>query len=284
MAEVGIPAWAFSAALASAFLHAVWNVMLKAADDTVLESACISACWIVFALILLPFFGLPASDSWGFLAASSLVHVAYFWLLSIAYNRFDLNQVFPIQRGLPPLLVALAAWVFVGETLGAFSWLGIVLICAGVVLTSKAPGGGFDRAALGFGLASAVVIAAYSTLDGLGARSAGGPIVYLLWLALLQSVLHLITVQMRRGAALVRHLRTFWRRSLLLGTMALIGYGLALYAMANAPLGPMTAVRESSVVFAAILGAVFLNENLAGRRIAAAVIIVIGLAAIRLSG
>ena len=202
-----IPPLAFAAALGSALLHASWNVILKAARDTVLESAGLCGFWILYAAIALPFLGFPEPAAWPLLAVSVIVHVAYFWLLSIAYNQLDLSLVFPIQRGLPPLLVALAAYLLIGEVLAPAAWVGVALICGGVVLTSRIKGGGFELKALAFGLTSACMIAAYTTLDGLGARAAGSAWAYLMWLGLLQGSLFLATVYLRRGPALIAHFR-----------------------------------------------------------------------------
>jgi drug/metabolite transporter (DMT)-like permease len=214
------------------------------------------------------------------------VHVFYFAGLIEAYRAGDLSQVYPIARGAAPLMTATAATLFVGEHLGALGWAGIAALATGVLLLSARGGRGLaylDRRAVGFALFTAVTICGYSVVDGIGARLSGNPASYTFALFVGNGVILALYALAREGQSVLRPLPHLWRRALLGGAMQVMSYGIALWAMTQAPIAIVATLRETGVLFGAVIAVAMLNEPLRPVRVVAAGIIVCGLVAIRLS-
>ncbi len=279
-------AWEIMAVvLFSALLHAGWNALVRASRDKFLASLHVVCGAAAFALLLLPGLPLPAPASWPWLLASGLIHVVYFTLVARAYQGADLGFAYPLMRGTAPVLTALAAALLLGETPGPGAWLGIALICMGVLaLAGHAwrSGAGHAGAVL-VALANAGVIALYTLVDGQGVRLAGHALSYTAWVFLLSALFMLATAIWLRGRALLRPAPGAWRAALLGGGGTLAAYGLVLWAMTQAPIATVAALRETSIVFAAIIGALFLHEGLGRRRLLAALLVCAGAVAIKLA-
>lgn len=265
---------AIGAVLLSAALHASWNAVVKSDPDRSLSLGVMMGAGAVMALPVLAVVGLPPAAAWPYLAGTTLVHLVYCALLLRAYASGDLGTVYPIARGLGPLLVAVGGSL-AGERLLARDWLGVGLVSAGIFgLASR---GAVRPAAVGWALGTGVAIGTYTTIDGLGARAAGDPLLYVAWLHLLFGPWIALAVGLRRGRAALPWLRRHGARSALGGVVATVGYGLAVWAFSRAGLAHMAALREVSVLFAAVIGAVWLGEGWGWRRLAAAATIVAGL-------
>jgi drug/metabolite transporter (DMT)-like permease len=276
----------FLAVLFAALCHAGWNALIKTGLDPLRATTVIAIGAVTVALALLPFAGLPLAAAWPWLAASMAIHVFYFAGLIEAYRAGDLSQVYPIARGAAPLMTATAATLFVGEHLGAFGWTGIAALAAGVLLLSARGGRGLaqlDRRAVGFALFTAVTICGYSVVDGIGARLSGNPPSYTLTLFVGNGLILVLYAVAREGLPVLAPLPHLWRRALLGGAMQVMSYGIALWAMTVAPIAIVATLRETSVLFGAVIAVVMLNEPLRAVRVVAAGIIVCGLVAIRLS-
>ena len=274
----------FIAVLFAALCHAGWNALIKVGLDPLSTTALIVAGATFFALVAVPFVPLPAAASWPYLVASSFIHLLYFAGLAEAYRSGDLGQVYPIARGSAPLMTAAAGTVLVGEHLGALAWCGIVALACGVLLLSLRGGrdlARLDRRAVGFALLTAVTICVYTVVDGVGARLAGNPISYVLWGFIGICICLMPYVLWRNGRALFADLGHFWQRGLAGGALQVVSYGIALWAMTLAPIAVIAALRETSVLFGAAIAVVVLKEPLRMARIAAAALIVCGLALIR---
>ena len=274
----------FIAVLLAALCHASWNALIKVALDPLSTTTLIVAGATVFALVAVPFVPLPAPASWLYLAASSAIHLFYFAGLAEAYRTGDLGQVYPIARGSAPLMTAVAGTIIVGEHLGVLAWCGIVALALGVLLLSLRGGrdlAKLDRRAVGFALFTAVTICIYTVIDGVGARLAGNPFSYVLWGFIGICVCLVPYALWRNGRALFADWLHFWQRGLVGGTLQVVSYGVALWAMTLAPIAIIAALRETSVLFGALIAVVILKEPLRAVRIAAAVMIVGGLALIR---
>jgi drug/metabolite transporter (DMT)-like permease len=237
----------------------------------------------------LPVVGLPRPAAWTWVAASVLIHLLYFAALIESYRAGDMGQVYPIARGGAPLLTALASQLVVGERIGIASWLGILLLVAGVLLLSLRGGrdlGKLDRRAVGFALFTALTISAYSLVDGIGARAAGPGLASAYSVALFIGIGPVMVVyalaRQRSGTfpAMIAH----WKTGLAGGALQLGSYGIAIWAMTVAPIAIVAALRETSVLFGAVIAVLFLKEPLRASRILAAAMIVCGLVAIRLQG
>jgi drug/metabolite transporter (DMT)-like permease len=276
----------FVAVLFAAACHAGWNATIKGGLDPLATTVLISIGAAVVSLVFLPVTGLPAAAAWPWCAASVLIHLVYFAALIESYRAGDMGQVYPIARGSAPLMTAVATTAFIGERLGLLGWCGILLLAAGVLLLSLRGGRDLarpDRTAVGFALFTAVTICAYSVVDGVGARLSGSANAYSVMLFVGIGPVMLIYALARRGHEVIAAMGQSWGLGLAGGGLQLGSYGIANWAMTVAPIAMVAALRESSVLFGAAIAVVFLKEPLRAGRVAAALMIVAGLALIRLS-
>ncbi len=267
------------AVLGAALLHACWNALLKSSTDKELDTVAISVgAGLVGAAVgaWLPF---PAAQSWPWLAASALVHIGYFALLAGAYHYGELTYAYPIMRGGGPVVVALCGSMVFGEALGPMQSAGIALVCAGIMSFAY---GRHDRRATFFALANALVIAAYTLIDAKGARASGSPVAYAMWFFAANAVAIYVYAGVRRGAAVPRYLMKSWPRIFIGAVFTTGSYAVALWAMTRAPVALVAVLRETAVIFGALLGALFLGEKMTRRRLVATGAVMAGLAALRL--
>ena len=272
------------AVLAAGLLHAGWNALLKAAPggDPLLNMAMVVAGSSLCSLALIPLVGLPDAASWKFVAASTAIHFAYYATLVKAYRAGDLSFAYPLMRGTAPLITAVLGIVFLAEWPTPQIALGIALISAGIVSIAFAQRGRHPPAAAGWALANAAIIAVYTLVDGTGARASGNAVAYVVWLTFVEGIPFLAWIHWRRGGAATAYLRRGWRRGLLGGGASLAAYGIVLWAMTRAPVAAVAALRETSVLFAALIGMLWLKERVSLPRLAGAVSVVAGIAALKL--
>jgi phosphonate utilization associated putative membrane protein len=276
-----------AAVLFGALLHASWNGVIKAGTDKSLDTALMHSLGFVVAIPILLVVGPPKPAAWPWLAASLTVHVAYYIALANAYKHGDLGLTYPIMRGTAPLLVALASGRLIGEQLPLATWVGVAGISGGVLLVglSHASGNGSHRHAVGYALANALMISMYTLADGIGVRTAGNALQYVATLFLVNGLPYFTLVMWRRGDRRPQawaYMSTRWRLALV-GMAASAGsYGIALWAMTQAPVAAVAALRETSVLFAALIGAKWLQEGFGVRRAAGTLLIVGGVVALRL--
>jgi drug/metabolite transporter (DMT)-like permease len=275
----------FAAVLIAAACHAGWNAAVKKGLDPLATTVAIAVGSAIVALPLAPLAGpLPAS-AWPWVAASVLIHIFYFAALIESYRTGDMGQVYPIARGSAPLLTAGASAVLIGETIGALAWLGIGLLAGGVVLLSLRGGRDLarvDRRALGFALFTALTICVYSLVDGIGARISGNAQAYTVAMFLGNGITMAAYGLVRGGPAVLNGVVRHWRIGLFGGTLSLVSYGIVIWAMTVAPIALVAALRETSVLFGALIAVVVLGEPLRALRLVAAAAIVLGLVLIRL--
>jgi drug/metabolite transporter (DMT)-like permease len=248
--------------LFAAALHAGWNALVRASAEKFQDTVLIvlgAGVWTAFSL---PFFPLPAAASWPYLAASVLIHIAYFSLVAFSYRSGELSFVYPLMRGSAPALSAVAAALLINESPSPGGWAGILLISCGVLVLAgdSLRSGKFRAAPALFALTNAGVIVVYTLVDGQGARLSGHAFSYTGWMFLLTAPLLLAISAAGRGREVFRRIQSGWGRALLGGACTLASYGLALWAMTHAPIALVAALRETSVVFAAIIAAYFLKE------------------------
>jgi drug/metabolite transporter (DMT)-like permease len=277
-----IPVGVTLAVLAAGFLHALWNALLKSASgEPMLDAALIVAGATIVCAPLVLVVPLPAPAAWPFALASMLVHFGYYVTLAGAYRRGDLSFAYPLMRGVAPLLVTLAGVAVLGEHLRPHAIAGIALISGGIMLIAWFASGRHTASAVRWAIANAAIIAAYTLIDGAGARAAGNPWSYAFWLMFLEGIPFVGWILwLQRGSASGYLLRR-WRRGMLGGAASVAAYAIALWAMTRAPVAVVAALREVSVVFAAILGTVFLNERFGWWRLAGAASVAAGVAALR---
>lgn len=265
--------FALALVLAAAVLHASWNALVKGGGDRALVLAGVAGAHAILGLGLVIVFPVPAMASWLPLIASVILHYFYYFLLFQAYRLGDLSAVYPISRGLSPLIVTLASWAILGEQLGGWGWAGLLAICAGIGLLAIQAGSlSASRQALGVAIILGLCVASYSVADGIGVRLSDNPLGYMGWLFLLEFPVPLAIWLSRIKLATPMAWQTLGQ-GLIAGVFSVIAYGLVLYAKTLAPLGAVSAVRESSVIIAALIGVVIFGERpWAGRLIAAAVV------------
>jgi phosphonate utilization associated putative membrane protein len=277
-----------AAVLFGAMLHASWNALIKGGTDKALDTALIHGLGMVVALPVVAVVGLPAREAWPFLAASIVVHLGYYIALVGAYRHGDLGLTYPVMRGLAPLLVACTSAALIGEVLPLTAWLGVLAISMGVVAVglSRSALGGHPGKALRYALANAAIIALYTLIDGLGVRASGHALSYVATLFLFEGLPYFLLVMWRRGAQRPQAWRYMGRRwkLALAGTAASFGsYAIALWAMTQVPVATVAALRETSVLFAAALGTLWLKEGFGPLRAAGTLVVVAGVMALRLA-
>ena len=261
--------------LLAALLHASWNALLKSSGDRLVSLAIMTIGAGIGAIPLVLFTPLPHAAAWPYIVLSAVLHTGYNLFLIRAYRIGDFGQSYPIARGSSPLLVSIGAALLVGEQMSSTTWLGVALVSIGIISLANIK----DRHNLSGPLAAfttGAFIAAYTVTDGIGARTAGNALAYAGWLFVLDSLpLALIFMWQQRRLPIAPQGRQNWL-SLAGGIMSLLAYGIVIWAVTLAPMGTVSALRETSVLFAALIGAIFLGERLTRRRISAATLIAVG--------
>lgn len=273
----------FGIVVFAALLHAGWNAIVKGAGDTRLTTVMVVACSAAIAAVALPFLPQPAPESWPYLATTMLLQIVYFSLVAAAYGAADMSQVYPLMRGLAPLLVASAGTVLLGEQPGPFGWIGIGLVCGGVLSMALRGHRTDARRGVVLALINAVVIAAYTIVDGTGARLSGSPVAYVLWLNILAGIPFLLWALLRQRQPLLAHIDRNWALGFVGGIANIASYGLALWAMTQAPIAIIAALRETSILWGTVIAVVILRERIDAPRLVATGIIAAGAIVLRLA-
>jgi drug/metabolite transporter (DMT)-like permease len=265
------------AVLLAALLHASWNAMIKGGDDVLLDTAVIVAGAGLVALPFLFLVPLPASESWPYIGTSVAVHIAYYYLMINAYRSGDLSLVYPLMRGVAPLITGVLGIFTLREMPVAFNWLGMLLISAGVIaLALRTVHHSPSTRAVGFALTNALVIAIYTIVDGTGARLAGDAWAYIVWLFVLDAIPFTAYMVIRHRAKFVDALHRRRVRGLMGGALSAAAYAISVWAMTKAPVALVASLRETSVLFATLIGARLLKEHLTPRRWAGVAAVLVG--------
>jgi drug/metabolite transporter (DMT)-like permease len=264
--------------LLAAVVHATWNAIAHGIPDHLVAFTWLGIGGMLGALPLVLIAPTPHAPSWPFLGTSIVLHVAYMVLLMQCYRLGDFSQVYPVARGVSPLVTTLLAALVVGEIPTPGRLAGVVVISAGLAslaLLGRRPQGG--ALALAAAILTGLTIATYTTVDGLGVRLAGTAAGYTGWLILLEgSALPLWTLTWRRRALCAQG-RAVAAVGMLGGLLSVLGYGLVLWAQTQGPLGPIAALRETSIIVGALIGAVVFHERFGRPRTVAAVVVAAGI-------
>jgi drug/metabolite transporter (DMT)-like permease len=275
--------FALAIVLAAAVLHASWNALVKASKDRSLILAAVAGMHAATGAVLITIGPPPDPSSWIAIVLSTLIHYGYYALLFHAYRLGDLSQVYPISRGLSPTLVAFGTFAISGENLTIPGWIGLVSVSVGIGLLALQRGAVHaDRRAVGVAVLLGACIGAYSVTDGLGVRASQSPIGYMGWLFLLEAPVVLAVLLPR----VVRRHRIDWpvfSLGMVGGAFSVAAYGVVLYAQTIAPIAAVSAVRESSVIIAALIGVVFFRERPWLGRVLAAVVVAAGVTMLAVS-
>jgi drug/metabolite transporter (DMT)-like permease len=264
------------AVLAAAVTHATWNAIAHGIKDQTLAFALIGVGGIIVAIPLVIVAAMPRAAAWPYLLGSIAIHVFYNLLLMQCYRLGEFSQVYPLARGISPLVVTILAAVFVHEHLAIWQIVGVVVVSAGLaflVFGGRRPGRGAFLAAVGTGL----TIAAYTTVDGVGVRLSHSPVGYIGWLMVLESLCVPMFAAVRRRDVLLKQPPRILLSGLAAGALSVLAYGLVLWAQTRGALAPIAALRETSVIFGAIIGTLVFKEPFGRSRIMATVLVVAGI-------
>lgn len=273
----------FLAVLAAAAMHAGWNATIKTANDPLVSATHLTLFSGAIALCCLPFVSVPQPGVWKWIALSVAVHVVYRLMVVGAYRSGDMAQVYPIMRGTAPMLTALGTMLLIGEAISPIGYLAVAALSAGVFLISVKGGriGDLNRSAVVFALLAAACTCAYTLADGIGARENGSGPGYALWLAVCNSVASQVAGVHLAGWSVYRTLPGTALVSFGGGAMMMGSYLVAIWAMTKAPIALVAALRETSVLFGAIIATTILKEPLTRWRIAASLLILTGVILLR---
>lgn len=262
-------------ALFAAILHASWNAFLRTGADRLWTVTVMSFSSTAMAIPLAMLNGFPATSAWLYVILSACLQVGYSVFLVAAYRYGELGQVYPIVRGSVPLLVTLGGFLLAGQQLTVLETVGVALVGGGIMGLSLGRGRAATTSIL-YALATGAIIAAYATVDAIGVRAAGNVGVYTAWVLLAYGALLPATFVVSRGRLVVDPRAPETWKALGGGLFALLAYGVVVAAFALGPAGPITAIRETSVVFAAFIGRLFLGETLTPRRVGACAVVALG--------
>jgi drug/metabolite transporter (DMT)-like permease len=264
------------AVLAAAVTHAIWNAIAHAIKDQLLAFALIGIGGVIVAIPLVILAPMPHSSCWPYLLVSVAIHVFYNLFLMRAYRYGEFGQVYPLARGTSPLVVTILAAIFVHERPTVPALAGVLVVSAGLavlVFAGRRP----PRAALIAAIMTGLTIAAYTTVDGVGVRASGSSLGYIGWLMLLESLGVPLYAVIRRRSELAKQPRKILASGLLAGALSVLAYGLVLWAQTRGALAPIAALRETSVIFGAIIATVFFREPFGRTRIAATIVVAVGI-------
>ena len=288
MTELAADGFTIALVLLAALLHASWNALVKSGGDPFVNIAVVTATGGIAAIPFLFVYPLPSGETWKWLCCSAVIHFIYQLGLVRMYRLGELSQVYPIARGLAPLGVATLGAFFAGEWLAWPQGLGLMICATAIVVLGRSGGTGLDGTSRGGAVRTALVVAAlvslYTLTDGRGVRSVAEPEYFIAWSFFLCAAPFSVYVIAKRGSAGLSALRRDGPRAVVGGLMATLGYGIALWAMSHAPLAAVSSLRESSVLFAALIGAFVLGESFGRVRILSAIALLFGLVLVQLGG
>jgi len=273
----------FAAVMAAAFLHAAWNSLIKFGASKITGMLILTIVQGLAGLVILLMRELPGLEVVPWLAASGLFHAGYKLFLALAYEQGDLSRVYPIARGTAPLIVMALSWLVLTDALTGWEYAGIAVLGAGILGMARGVfSGGEAVRLLPFALGSAFMTAGYSIVDGLGARVSGDAVTFVAWLFFLDMVLFTPVCLALRGRGVLRADRRAWGLGALAAAASYGAYAIAVWAMTVAPIALVAALRESSILFAVLIGWLVLGERMHRGKALSALLIVAGVALTRL--
>lgn len=271
------------AVLGAAFLHAGWNALIKTGGDKQTGMLVLTLGHAAIGAVVVALRPLPAPEVWPWLIGSGLIHMAYQLFLAYAYEHGDLSRVYPIARGTAPLIVTLLGAVVLADTLSVTEYIGIFVLGLGIMAMARGVfSSGESRRMLPFALGAAVATAGYSLVDGSGARLSGDAVAYVGWLLILSAVFYVPVILALRGRRVLRATPRGWGLGLAASAASYTAYAVVVWAMTQAPIALVTALRETSILFAVLIGWVLFGEPMGRGKLAAAGLVVSGVVLTRL--
>ncbi|MDP3261504.1 MAG: DMT family transporter [Tabrizicola sp.] len=273
----------FLAVLGAAFLHALWNALIKLGTSKVGGMVILSIVEVPIGLAVISFAPPidPAAIPW--VLAAGCTHFAYKFFLTYAYDRGDLSRVYPIARGAAPMVVALVGAFVLADVVAPFEYLAIAVLGAGILLMARGVfTSGEDRKLLPFALGSAVATATYTMIDGMGARVSGAPVAYVAWVFVADGTFFTLGMLALRGWDVIPRNWHAWRMGSFASAASYGAYAVSIWAMTVAPIAVVAALRETSILFAVLIGWLAFGERMTGEKALAAAVIVAGVMLTRL--
>ena len=271
--------------LFAASMHAGWNALVKSESSNSTNTVLIVAGSAIIGVVFLPFVPLPLRPCWPYLGASVVIHIIYFSLLLLAYKKGDMSLVYPLMRGLPPVLTAIAASNLLAEALSLRGWLGVALVSSGALMlaTDFRFSKGFKPAPVALALLAALVIVLYTLVDAQGARLSGNAFSYTGWMLFFLALFFFIAITAIEGRQVFYRMAKDWKKSIIGGAFTFASYSIALWAMTVAPVALVAALRETSILFGTVLSVFILKERITWIRGLSIILIVAGAIAIKMS-
>ena len=266
--------------LGAALFHATWNALIKSGKDHLLSITGLNFASLVIGVLALPFFGIPDKASWPYLLASGLIHFGYYVALSEAYKHGDFSQAYPVARGAAPILVSLWGVFVLNESMSTIELISLIGVMAGILIfaTRRLDQVVQNKVALISALCTSMFIAGCTLTDGVGGRLSGNVAGYMLTLTIIDGALIMIYTAIVRSPAAVWNTRKSWRTLVPGALLSLAAYTMVVWAMTRAPIPLVSALRETSIIIAALIGAFYFREPSGKRRIIASIVIFISVA------
>jgi drug/metabolite transporter (DMT)-like permease len=277
--SIAVFLWVLTAAL----LHAIWNAMVKTGGNKVTGMLMVALGNGALGLAVVATRPLPGADIWPWLVASGFIRMLYLAFLGHAYEHGDLSRVYPIARGAAPLFVLAVGGFFLADVISRAEFIGILVLGAGILLMTRGVfSNGESRRLVPFALGSALATASYSIVDGIGARLSGDPIAFVGWALFATAVFYLPVAVMIKGAGVLRADKRSWINGAIAGVASYAAYTIVVWAMTKAPIALVTALRETSILFAVLIGWLLFSERMDRGKVVAALLIVGGVALTRI--
>jgi drug/metabolite transporter (DMT)-like permease len=275
----------FLAVLAAALMHASWNLLVKLKLDRFLSMFLIQTLMGLMGIGMLLVFAWPSRESLPYALTSGILHTGYNIFLARSYRDGDLSQVYPIARGTAPLITLLATWLVASEQINAMTAIAIGVLVSGIwlVAVGRSKSLKLDRVSLFFALGTSCFIAAYTVVDGLGGRASGAASGYTALVFILDAVFLFAAGLYVRGRGILAEVAPFWKSGVAGALLSAAAYWIVIWAMTQAPIAAVAALRETSILFVILMSAKFLKEHMSWARIIGGVLVVLGAIALRLS-
>lgn len=273
----------FLAVLGAALLHASWNAIIKTGLNKQTSMFLMSICQTICAIPIVLLFPFPDPEIWVWIIASGVIHAAYQMFVAFAYEQGDLSRVYPISRGSAPMMLLVVSLLFLNEPLVPTSLVGVLILGLGIALMARGVfASGESRRLLPFAFGAAFATMSYTLIDGLGARAWGEPVAYVAWLMILSGPLYALIVGSLRGFSILRARPKDWGVGMIAGGASIASYAVAVWAMTLAPIALVAALRETSILFAVLIGWLVFGDKMDRTKGTAALLIVTGVALTRL--
>ena len=275
----------FLAVLAAAFMHASWNLLVKLKLDRFMSLFLLQTLMGLMGIAMLFVFAWPTRESLPYALVSGVLHTGYNIFLARSYRDGDLSLVYPIARGTAPLITLLATWLVASEQIDAVTAIAIGVLVTGIWLMAagKSKALKLDKTSLFFALGTSCFIAAYTVVDGLGGRLSGAASGYTAVVFILDAIFLFAAGLYMRGPGILRSVAPYWKSGIVGSTLSAGAYWIVIWAMTQAPIAAVAALRETSILFVILMSAKFLKEHISWSRVAGGVLVVIGAIALRLS-